>query len=91
MLLYLPLAHNFGRLMHLSGPYLGYAIAFLADPLDVARAMPEVRPTILPSVPREYEKVHTAVASTFAEATGARRRLIEWAMRVGRRESGLRQ
>jgi long-chain acyl-CoA synthetase len=91
MLLYLPLAHNFGRLMHLSGPYLGYAIAFLADPLDVARAMPEVRPTILPSVPRVYEKVHTAVASTFAEATGARRRLIEWAMRVGRRESALRQ
>ena len=44
MLLYLPLAHNFGRLMHLSGPYLGYSIAFLPDPLDVARAMPEVRP-----------------------------------------------
>ena len=33
MLLYLPLAHNFGRLMHLSGPYVGYAIAFLPDPL----------------------------------------------------------
>ena len=61
MLLYLPLAHNFGRLMHLSGPYVGYTIAFVADPLDVARAIPEVRPTILPSVPRVYEKVHTAI------------------------------
>ena len=61
MLLYLPLAHNFGRLMHLSGPYAGYTIAFLPEPLDVARAIPEVRPTILPSVPRVYEKVHTAV------------------------------
>ena len=68
MLLYLPLAHNFGRLMHLSGPYVGYTIAFVADPLDVARVLPEVRPTILPSVPRVYEKVHTAVTSTFAEA-----------------------
>jgi long-chain acyl-CoA synthetase len=91
MLLYLPLAHNFGRLMHLSGPYLGYTIAFLPDPLEVARALPEVRPTILPSVPRVYEKVHTAVTSTFAEATGVRRRLIDWALRVGRRESTLRQ
>jgi long-chain acyl-CoA synthetase len=91
MLLYLPLAHNFGRLMHLSGPYVGYTIAFLADPLDVARALPQVRPTILPSVPRVYEKVHAAVTSAFAEATGVRRRLVDWALAVGREESRLRQ
>ena len=90
MLLYLPLAHNFGRLMHLSGPYVGYAIAFLPDALEVARAMPEVHPSILPSVPRVYEKVHTAVSSAFAEATGVRRKLIDWALDVGRRESTLR-
>jgi long-chain acyl-CoA synthetase len=91
MLLYLPLAHNFGRLMHLSGPYVGYTIAFVADPLDVARALPQVRPTILPSVPRVYEKVHTAVTSTFAQATGVKRKLVDWALRVGYRESACRQ
>jgi long-chain acyl-CoA synthetase len=91
MLLYLPLAHNFGRLMHLSGPYRGYTIAFLADPLEVARAIPEVRPTILPSVPRVYEKVHTAVTASFAEATGVKRRLIDWALDVGHREAALRR
>jgi long-chain acyl-CoA synthetase len=91
MLLYLPLAHNFGRLMHLSGPYVGYTIAFVADPLDVARAIPEVRPTILPSVPRVYEKVHTAITASFAEATGGKRRLIDWALGVGRRESAFRR
>ena len=61
MLLYLPLAHNFGRLMHLTGPYVGYTIAFLPDPLQTADALPSVRPTVLPSVPRVYEKIHTAV------------------------------
>ena len=76
--------------MHISGPYVGYAIAFLPDPLEVARAMPEVHPSILPSVPRVYEKVHTAVSSAFAEATGVRRKLIDWALGVGRRESALR-
>ena len=91
MLLYLPLAHNFGRLMHLSGPYAGYTIAFLADPLDVARAITEVRPTVLPSVPRVYEKVHTAVTASFAEATGVKRRLVDWALDVGRRESAFRR
>ena len=39
MLLYLPLAHNFGRLMSLSGPYCGYTIAFLPDPLQAADAL----------------------------------------------------
>jgi long-chain acyl-CoA synthetase len=91
MLLYLPLAHNFGRLMHLSGPYANYTIAFLPDPLDVARAIPEVRPTVLPSVPRVYEKVHTAITGSFAEATGVKRRLVDWALDVGRRESELRR
>jgi long-chain acyl-CoA synthetase len=91
LLLYLPLAHNYGRLVHLSAPYVGYTTAFLPEPLEVARAMPQVRPTILPSVPRIYEKVHTAVTSTFAEATGARRRLIDWSLGVGRRASELRQ
>ena len=91
MLLYLPLAHNFGRLMHLSGPYSGFTIAFCPDPYAVADALPQVRPTILPSVPRVYEKIHTAVVTTFAEATGIKRRLIDWALRVGRRVSALRQ
>jgi long-chain acyl-CoA synthetase len=91
LLLYLPLAHNYGRLVHLTSPRMGYTTAFLPEPLDVARAMPQVRPTILPSVPRIYEKVHTAVTSTFAEATGTKRRLVDWALRVGYRASALRQ
>ena len=91
MLLYLPLAHNFGRLMHLLGPHLGFTIAFCADPYAVADALPIVRPTVFPSVPRVYEKIHTAVVAKFGEATGARRRLIDWSLSVGRRASVLRQ
>jgi long-chain acyl-CoA synthetase len=91
MLLYLPLAHNFGRLMHLSGAYVGYAIAFLADPLQAAAALPQVGPTVFPSVPRVYEKVHGAVVAKFDAETGAKRKLIDWALRVGREVSELRR
>ena len=80
MLLYLPLAHNFGRLMHLSGPYVGYAIAFLPDPLQAAPALRTVRPTVLPSVPRVYEKIHTAVVAGLDETTGVKRRVADWAL-----------
>ncbi len=89
MLLYLPLAHNYGRLMLLLGAHVGFTIAFLADPLRVAEALPKVRPTLLPSVPRVYEKVHTAVLAKFDEATGVKRRLIDWALPVGREVSRL--
>jgi long-chain acyl-CoA synthetase len=87
MLLYLPLAHNFGRLMLLTGAHVGFTIAFLADPLRVVEAAAAIRPTLLPSVPRVYEKVHAAVQARFDEATGLRRRLIEWALPVGREVS----
>src|SRR5918993_1335278 len=91
MLLYLPLAHNFGRLMHLSGAYVGYCIAFLPDPLQAAAALPQVKPTVFPSVPRVYEKVHTAVVAKFDAESGAKRKLIDWALRVGRQVSVLRR
>jgi long-chain acyl-CoA synthetase len=91
MLLYLPLAHNFGRLMHLLGVHVGYTVAFCPDPLRVAEALPAVRPTLLPSVPRLYEKAHTALLANFEQTTGARRRLVDWALSVGRRASELRQ
>ena len=91
MLLYLPLAHNFGRLMSLWGAYSGFTIAFCPDPYAVAEVLPQVRPTLLPSVPRVYEKAHTAVTSKLEEASGARRRVAEWALSVGRRVSVLRQ
>src|SRR5262245_1407994 len=91
MLLYLPLAHNFGRLMHLLGAHLGYTIAFVPDPRRLGEIMPVVRPTVLPTVPRVLEKVHTAVSANFAAATGVKRRLIDWALDVGRQVSELRQ
>jgi long-chain acyl-CoA synthetase len=91
MLLYLPLAHNFGRLMALWGAYAGFTIAFCSDPYAVADALPQVRPTLLPSVPRLYEKAHTAITSKLEAASGPRRRLADWALGVGRRVSALRQ
>jgi long-chain acyl-CoA synthetase len=91
ILLYLPLAHNFGRCLHLLSAYVGCTIAFCPDPMRVADVAPVVKPTVLPSVPRVFEKVHTAVQASFDEATGVKRKLIDWALRVGTEVSELRQ
>jgi long-chain acyl-CoA synthetase len=91
MLLYLPLAHNYGRLLHLSAAHVGFAIAFLDDPLRAATELRRVRPTLFPSVPRVYEKIHTAVLAGFDELPGPRRAIADWALGVGRRVSRLEQ
>jgi long-chain acyl-CoA synthetase len=91
MLLYLPLAHNFGRLMHLQNARAGITTAFCPDPYRVREALKAVRPTVLPSVPRVYEKIHATITARFDELSGPRRRLAEWALDVGRRASPPRQ
>ena len=91
MLLYLPLAHNYGRLLHLAAAYTGFAIAFLPDPLRAGTELQRVRPTLFPSVPRVYEKIHTVVRAGFETHTGASRKLIDWALNVGYRVSRLKQ
>ena len=86
MLLYLPLAHNYGRLLHLSAVHVGYTIAFLPDPLRAATELPRVRPTLFPSVPRVYEKIHTAALGKLEE-----RAIGRWALRLGYRYAATAQ
>ena len=38
-----------------------------------------------------FEKIHTTVVSAFDEATGVKRRLIDWALEVGREAGPIRQ
>jgi long-chain acyl-CoA synthetase len=91
LLLYLPLAHNYGRLIHLQAIHVGYTLAFCRDPLRVGEALRAVRPTTFPSVPRVYEKIHTAVVAGFDDAHGPSRSIGQWALRVGREVSRRRQ
>jgi long-chain acyl-CoA synthetase len=91
ILLYLPLAHNVARLVQFVAAAVGGTLAFCPDVSGLSQALTAVRPTVLPSVPRVFEKVYAGVRAAFAEETGAKRRLIDWAVAVGYRASELRQ
>ena len=84
-LLFLPLAHNFARLIQFTATAVGFPLALCTDVRGVSAALAAVRPTLFPSVPRVYEKVHTAVKAAAAESGGVKRRLAEWAFAVGER------
>jgi long-chain acyl-CoA synthetase len=51
----------------------------------------EARPTVMPAVPRVFEKVHTRVLAGLQEASPLRRRAFAAAMDTGRQVSRLRQ
>jgi long-chain acyl-CoA synthetase len=89
--LFLPLAHNFGRLVHFTAARVGYTIAFCPDVAGLAATLEHARPNFLPSVPRVYEKLYAAVRSELDGAAGAKRMAAEWALSLGRRVSALRQ
>jgi long-chain acyl-CoA synthetase len=91
VLLFLPLAHSYGRLAHQAATHRGAAIAFVADVARVPEALAAVRPTLLPAVPRVYEKVHANTLGDIERAGGLRRKIGLWALGVGARASRARR
>ena len=91
VLLFLPMAHSFARICHQSATYRGATLALCADATRVPEALARVRPTILPAVPRVYEKVHANALGEIERASGAKRAIGRWALRVGSRASARRR
>jgi long-chain acyl-CoA synthetase len=63
--LYLPLAHVFGQICQAATLEVGGALAFWGgDPNQIIAELGQLQPTVLPSVPRIFEKVY-ALAMAF--------------------------
>jgi long-chain acyl-CoA synthetase len=86
MYLYLPLAHSLARIAQATALEVGGTIAFWGgDPKRIAEEVAEARPTHFPSVPRVYEKIHTAVVARIEAQDRVRRAMFRWALATGRR------
>jgi long-chain acyl-CoA synthetase len=83
---FLPLSHIFERM---AGHYLmlhGGAIITYASGIDTVSAdMLEIRPTVMCSVPRLYEKIYARVLENAASGSAATRRIFGWARAAGER------
>ncbi|MCF7797082.1 MAG: long-chain fatty acid--CoA ligase [Lentisphaeria bacterium] len=83
---FLPLSHLFERLAgHWCPLYRGGAIAYAESIETVIDDLQMVRPTVMVSVPRLYEKISSKVLSQIESGSAIKKKLFYWAQRVGRK------
>jgi long-chain acyl-CoA synthetase len=81
---FLPLSHIFERMFgHYCMMHSGVLINYAESVETVAADMQTLRPTLMASVPRLYEKIYGRVLDAVAAGSGLKRRLFFWGKRVG--------
>ncbi len=82
---FLPLAHVLTRIVQLFAIDAGGELAYWRrDPKKIVEDVQIIKPTYLPSVPRIFEKIHTAATAKADAAGGAKAKIFHWAVGVGR-------
>jgi len=89
-LLFLPLAHSFARAAEYFDIYQGQTTAFAESIEKVVDNLGEVKPHYMASVPRVFEKAYATILSN-ATGTPLKKKIFEWAVKVGRQASQLIQ
>jgi long-chain acyl-CoA synthetase len=86
---FLPLAHVLTRIVQFIAVEAGAEMAYWRrDPKKIVEDVQIIKPTHLPSVPRIFEKIHTAATTKADAAGGVKAKLFHWAVGVGRQAAG---
>jgi long-chain acyl-CoA synthetase len=88
ILSFLPLTHVLERMTTFSFLYKGASIAYAESVDTVAENLVEVRPTIMISVPRLFDKIYARVMDNILTQSPLKRKIFFWALRVGKKYGG---
>jgi long-chain acyl-CoA synthetase len=84
VLSFLPLSHILERMVMFTYIFKGCTVAFAESVEAVAQNLLEVRPHIMVSVPRVFEKIYTKVMDQVLTSPALRRKIFFWALKVGK-------
>ena len=84
-LAFLPLSHIFERAWTLFALHKGVTINYLSNPAGVVDALKVIKPTMMCTVPRFFEKIYNVINEKVATSSALKRRIFRWAFRVGKR------
>ena len=80
---FLPLSHILERMFDYLMFAVGVSIAYVESLETIVGNMGEVRPTIVVSVPRIYEKIYARVLENALSSGGLKKQIFFWARKVG--------
>ncbi|MEZ0369891.1 MAG: long-chain fatty acid--CoA ligase [Candidatus Sericytochromatia bacterium] len=81
---FLPLSHVFERVVYYALVVVSGGTVAYAESFDTISAnLQEIKPTVLASVPRVYEKIHARVMDQVQASPKMRQRIFAWALQVG--------
>lgn len=81
---FLPLTHIFEKTWFYYIMYKGAVSYINLRPIDIQKTIKEVRPTVMCSVPRFWEKVYTGVQEKINTSSGIARKLLFHAVEIGK-------
>ncbi len=84
VLSFLPLSHVLERMVTFTYAYKGCSIAYAESVETVAQNLLEVRPHIMVSVPRVFEKIYAKVMENVLAGSGLKKRIFFWALKTGK-------
>jgi long-chain acyl-CoA synthetase len=86
LLSFLPLCHSFERMAgYYTAMACGCTVAY-AESIDTVRDnIIEIRPTVVTTVPRLFERIYSRVRQQVDKSPPARQKIFHWAMDVGRK------
>ncbi|MFQ5876309.1 MAG: AMP-dependent synthetase/ligase [Acidobacteriota bacterium] len=84
---FLPLTHVFERMVEFTYLAAGATISFAESIETVPQNIAEIRPTVVASVPRLFEKLRARVLDTVRSSPAVRRWIFAGALAVGRRRA----
>ncbi len=88
---FLPLSHVFERAWTYYILYRGASNIYLEDPAQIQEALPRSQATLMCSVPRLYEKIHSAILQKVAAAPKTKQVLFNWALSVAQQRMAAKQ
>jgi len=91
MYLWLPMAHSFGKVLEAIQLQLGLLVAIDGRIDKIVENLGVLRPTVVPAVPRIFEKVYNRVIQQAKEAGGAKWKIFQWAVDVGLQVTRIKQ